>query len=408
MAFKDEFGNLGQRFAEFAARLEERTRSKQGAGNGGLGLQSILGTLRDLFTKDVTREGLRDLVKRDPRDILRFYTHGIDFESLRPLPWYKRYPGMAWKVFVATAYRLSPARRIAFAVAILAFFIGGIRLLFLSIQIKNQGGSGAAWWLLTIAILALLLLMELRDKLDLKVDLEIAREIQFGLVPSQPFKRDATAIHGFMRPANTVGGDYFDIIVLNDRQVGVVIGDVAGKGMPAALLMALLQGSLRTLITAGFRGPELIAKLNEYLCASLPSNSLVTLFYGELNTASGEFRYVNAGHNAPFLIRPGAAFDRLHSTSPALGIRILKESHFEARDACLGAGERLLLYTDGIAEAFNEADEEYGEERLEDFLRTHMGLKEKELIGSLMDSVLRFCGDVRQSDDMTLLLIERG
>ncbi len=302
MAFKDEFGNLGQRFDEFAARLEERTRSRpgKGAGNGGLDLRSILGTLRDLFTRDVTREGLRNLVKRDPRDILRFYTHEIDFESLRPLPWYKRYPGMAWTVFVATAYRLSPARRIAFAVAILAFFIGGIQLLFLSIQIKNQG-TGAGWWLLTIVILALLLLMELRDKLDLKVDLEIAREIQFGLVPSQPFKRDATAIHGFMRPANTVGGDYFDIIVLNDRQVGVVVGDVAGKGMPAALLMALLQGSLRTLITAGFRGPDLIAKLNEYLCASLPSNSLV-----------------------------------------------------------------------------------------------------------LMDSVLRFCGDVRQADDMTLLLIERG
>src|SRR5216117_821655 len=128
MAFKDEFGNLGQRFDEFAARLEERTRSRpgKGAGNGGLDLRSILGTLRDLFTRDVTREGLRNLVKRDPRDILRFYTHEIDFESLRPLPWYKRYPGMAWKVFVATAYRLSPARRIAFAVAILAFFIGGI------------------------------------------------------------------------------------------------------------------------------------------------------------------------------------------------------------------------------------------------------------------------------------------
>src|SRR5437667_10851160 len=106
---------------------------------------------------------------------------------------------MACNVFVATAYRLSPARRIAFAVAILAFFMGGIQLLFLSIQIKNQG-TGAGGWLLTIVIVALLLLMELRDKLDLKVDLEIAREIQFGLVPSQPFKRVATALHGFVLP----------------------------------------------------------------------------------------------------------------------------------------------------------------------------------------------------------------
>src|SRR5438046_5042843 len=211
MGFKDVFGNLGQRVDEVAARLEERARSRpgKGAGNGGLGLQSILGTLRDLFTKDVTREGLRDLVKRDPRDILRFYTHGIDFESLRPLPWYKRYPGMAWKVFVATAYRLSPARRIAFAVAILAFFIGGIQLLFLSIQIKNRG-TGAGWWLLTIVILALLLLMELRDKLDLKFDLEIAREIQFGLVPSQPCKREPPPIHGSPRPPNPWAGHYLD------------------------------------------------------------------------------------------------------------------------------------------------------------------------------------------------------
>src|SRR5947208_13919424 len=113
MAFKGEFGNLGQRFAEFAARLEERTRSRPGAENGGLSLRSILGTVRDLFTRDVTREGLRDLVNRDPRDILRFYTHAIDFEALRPRPWYKRHPAVAWKVVVATSCRSVPERRIA-------------------------------------------------------------------------------------------------------------------------------------------------------------------------------------------------------------------------------------------------------------------------------------------------------
>src|SRR3989442_15131244 len=101
-----------------------------------------------------------------------------------------------------------------------------------------------------------------------------------------------------MRPANTVGGDYFDVIDLGGG-IAVVVGDVAGKGMPAALLMALLQGSLRTLITAGFRGPELITKLNAYLCGSIPENSLVTLFLGGLNLPTGDLRYVNAGHNPP-------------------------------------------------------------------------------------------------------------
>ena len=119
-----------------------------------------------------------------------------------------------------------------------------------------------------------------------------------------------------MRPANTVGGDYFDVIELDERRLAITVGDVAGKGMPAALLMALLQGSLRTLITAGLRGPELIGKLNDHLCANIPSNRLVTLFYAEYDTASGELEYVNAGHNAPFVLRADGTLQRLDATGP--------------------------------------------------------------------------------------------
>ena len=127
--------------------------------------------------------------------------------------------------------------------------------------------------------------LELRDKLALKGDLEIARQIQFGLLPFEPFHRNGTSICAAMRPANTVGGDYFDIIDLGDGpRLAVVMGDVAGKGMPAALLMALLQGSLRTLLERRLaRRPTLIAKLNAHLYANIPSNRLVTLFYGELD-----------------------------------------------------------------------------------------------------------------------------
>jgi sigma-B regulation protein RsbU (phosphoserine phosphatase) len=253
-------------------------------------------------------------------------------------------------------------------------------------------------------IFFVLLMMELRDKLDLKGDLEIAREIQFGLVPSEPVVRDAFSICARMRPANTVGGDYYDIIELSADSVGVVVGDVAGKGMPAALLMAMLQGSLRTLITAGFRGGLLIGKLNDYLVANIPPNSLVTLFYGELNTRSGELKYVNAGHNAPFVLRQ-AGSERLPSTGTVLGF--FAGLPYEVSCTALNAGDRLLLFTDGLSEAFNPAEEEYGEARIQAFLEANRDLQDTEVIDGLIQNVLAFCRGSRPGDDMTVMSVAR-
>ena len=361
-------------------------------------LRSVFSNLQDLFTQGVTRQGLRDLVQRDARDTFRFFTSEIDFAELRPLPWYKRYPRLVWRIFVALAYRMSPPRRIAFLVATVAFIQGWYRFTVLD-------GSGTGWWLIAIAIFVILLLMELRDKLDLKGDLEIACEIQVGLAPSQPFSQDGITIHCQMRPANTVGGDYHDIVSLGESRIGVVVGDVSGKGMPAALLAALLQGSLRTLITAGLRGSELITKLNQYLCASTPANSLVTLFYAELDTTAGDLRFVNAGHNAPFLVRSNQTLERLGSTSLVLGF--LKETIFEMKNARLDPGDRLLIFTDGVTEAFNAGEKEYGEERLSEILRKHKASLQNVLIQEIIADVLNFCDSEKPGDDMTLMVIGR-
>ena len=221
------------------------------------GWRAVYESLRDLFTEGVTREGLSGLFKREARDTLRFFTREVDFASLRSLRWFRRYPKALWKIFLAMAYRLSPPRRIVFAVAVFSFAFGLLRLLVFRGQADVSSAFG--WWLLAITLFVLLLLLELKDKLDLKGDLEIARQIQFGLVPSTPFQQGTIVIHCSMRPANTVGGDYYDIVDLGGDRIGVVIADVAGKGMPAALLMALLQGSLHTLDngrTAGHRAGE--------------------------------------------------------------------------------------------------------------------------------------------------------
>jgi serine phosphatase RsbU (regulator of sigma subunit) len=249
--------------------------------------------------------------------------------------------------------------------------------------------------------------MELRDKLSLKADLEIAREIQFSLVPASPFIREGVHIHCRMRPANTVGGDYYDIIELGDPdRLAIVIGDVAGKGMPAALLMALLQGSLRTLVSAGHRGPELIAGLNRYLCSTIPDNSLVTLFYGELELRTGRLRYVNAGHNAPFLLRNDGAVERLHATSLVLGV--LDQSDFPAAETQVAPGDQVLLFTDGVVEAMNPRDEEFGDDRLSEFLRQRAKMAQPELLAALTEAVLAHSGERRPHDDMTLMSVVRA
>jgi serine phosphatase RsbU (regulator of sigma subunit) len=410
---KPDLNDLRHRFEGFAARFAERSRP--GAPPPPPGAppraspaldEDYWDSLQQLFTRDVTARGLRELVEQDAQDTFQFFTREIDFASIAHRPWYERYPLAVWKVFLATAYRLSPARRILFALAVPLLVVGWIRYAFY--------GTMGAWMVAPAFTLTLvggslffgLLVLELRDKLALKGDLEVARQIQFGLLPFEPFARDGVQVRVAMRPANTVGGDYFDVIELGGGPVAVVVGDVAGKGMPAALLMALLQGSLRTLITAGFRGSELLAKLNAHLYANIPSNRLITLFYGELDPAAGTLSYVNSGHNAPFLLRRGGAVERLDATAMALGV--VGSTAFDERKLRLEEGERLFLYTDGVTEAFDAAEAEYGEERLQAYLTSHPLASHEQLIEGVRADVLAFCGLARPRDDMTLMVVGRG
>jgi sigma-B regulation protein RsbU (phosphoserine phosphatase) len=307
------------------------------------------------------------------------------------------------------AYRLSPARRLLFAIGVPLLAASWIRYLFsfssARVWMFPPVHSWEGWLLIAGTLLLALLLLELRDKLSLKGDLEVARQIQFGLVPSEAFRKSGYAIHASMRPANTVGGDYYDVIDLGSDALAVAVGDVAGKGMPAALLMAMLQGSLRTLISAGFRGAELISKLNAHLHANIPPNRLVTFFYGELPPGAGRMRYVNAGHNAPFVLKKNGGIERLHANSMALGV--VADAQVTTGEMALEPGERLFLFTDGVSEAFNGLEQEYGEERLAAFLAKARELDDETLIEAIKNDVLAFCGPVRPRDDMTLMVVAR-
>jgi hypothetical protein len=400
--------DLRDRYERFTAAFCAEVRRAARKGKSPAGQDQYWKAVHDLFTRDVTSQSLRDLVEQETRETYRFFTREVDLSDLDRAPWYERWGIAIWRVFEAMAYRLPPARRILFAVAVPLLAVGWWVYL---IGVAAHGGfpSGFFTWdgllIGAASLLGFLLLMELRDKLGLKGDLEVARQIQFGLLPFEPWERTGFTAVSAMRPANTVGGDYFDIVELGAGRVAVVIGDVAGKGMPAALLMALLQGSLRTLLTAGLRSCEVMAKLNAHLYANIPSNRLVTLFYAELDPATGALLYVNAGHNPPLLARSSGAIERFPATAVALGV--VSETPFEAGEVRLEAGDRLLLYTDGVTEAENALDEEYGEGRLIRFLETHRGDSDRGLLDGVLANVLLHGQGVRPRDDMTLMVLSR-
>ncbi len=365
--------------------------------------------VQDLFTRDVTLKALRELAESDARDTVAFFSREVDFEDLQARSIWQRIPASVFRVFEAIAWRLSPARRILFAGATLVLAFCWLRYAFDLLR-SSAGRAFPAFetpslLLVAASMLFIVLTLELRDKLALKGDLEIARQIQFGLLPFEPYAAGTLRLRAAMRPANTVGGDYFDIVDLGEGRVALVIGDVAGKGMPAALLMALLQGSLRTLVTAGLRGPALVTRLNQHLSASIPANRLVTLFYAETTAAGGPLQYVNAGHNPPILLRRDGSMVGLGSTGVALGI--MPEAAFEMAETAFDAGDRLLMYTDGIVEADNAKEEEYGEARLRTLFGAHHDATDAALIEGLIASVLEHAAGVKPRDDMTILLAGR-
>jgi serine phosphatase RsbU (regulator of sigma subunit) len=260
-------------------------------------------------------------------------------------------------------------------------------------------------WVIFSGLILLMLAEVFRLGSEMKGDLEAARKIQFSLVPGEIFCKKDVVVHARMLPAKIVGGDYYDVLELDERRLAVIVGDVAGKGLPAAMLMASVAGSVRALCSAGLRGSELITALNRHVRTTTSDGRFVTLFYGEVDSTTGEMMYVNAGHNPPILLRSDGRLERLQPTAMVLGV--VGNAGVEARHVEIKPADRLLLFTDGFPEAFNKGDEAYGEERLtESFVRART-LPSSVVVERLITDVLSFCGSVQPQDDMTLMLVGR-
>jgi sigma-B regulation protein RsbU (phosphoserine phosphatase) len=239
----------------------------------------------------------------------------------------------------------------------------------------------------------------------MKRDLAQAADIQKRILPEKAPQIRGLDLAGFNMACRTVGGDYYGFFPYPDGRVALALGDVSGKGMPAALMVMGLQARLEVLAEDPHDLSSLVTRLNKITCANCPSNRFITFFIALANPATGDFAFANAGHNPPIIVRASGEIEMLEGGGPVLGI--LPIAKYGEQNARLGKGDLLVIYSDGVTEATDRAEEEYGEERLTEILRQRRSGSAEAIVNAVTDSVNRFAAGAPQADDITLIVAKR-
>ncbi len=372
------------------------------------------------YTRDLSGEDLHRLFTDDTRDAYDFFARGLDREELAGLPWWKRAAMRFRQVFIAFTLKLPAARRAVYVAALLIALLGIIRLFegfapvsvplgipfFRVAVVMPVWADGTFALIVSLVLVNLLVLLEVAERLSLKGELEVAREIQLALLPTGTYTSGDVEISGFTKPANTVGGDFYDVLPQADGRVVVTLGDVAGKGSPAALLMALLLAAMRTLVEERLAPPQLVARLNIQICRHSPASRFITLVYALYDPASGRLTYVNAGQNPPLIRRRDGRFERLHGTGIALGL--FEHSEYGAAEIVLEAGELLVFYSDGITEAEDPSGQPLEESGLELVLERVADRSPSAIASEVLAAVHQHARRPKFTDDLTILVMKRS
>lgn len=372
----------------------------------------------EIYTKDFKGQDFRRVFTHETHDAYQFFARGIDPKTFEGRPWHEQLLARIRLVFMAFSIKLSPARRVLYGIALLAALIGLLQLFegfglirvpimpFLRIRVPGPLWADGTFWLaFGFVLVNLLVLLEVADRLSLKGDLEVARDIQLTMLPQGTFAAGDIEVAGRTRPANTVGGDFYDIWPLSDDRVVVALGDVAGKGSPAALVMALLLAMLRTLADEDLEPAELVTRLNAQVVRQIPVSRFITLVLGVYTRSTGEFAYVNAGHPPPLLRRVSGTCDRLVTGGVALGL--FDGSRYQADRIVVEPGDVMVLYSDGITEAENEQGNPLNESGLEEAIARDAHRSAVDLGAAIFKSVERHAENTKLADDLTVLVLRR-
>ncbi len=345
----------------------------------------------------------------EARTSYRLYSRDVEAKTPDGLTHGGRNLHVVKEFFWAVFEKLSPARRVLLLVALILLIVPHS-----AIEYTGHGGNVEAiefdlhFW--AALILLLLLILEIADRVVMKRDLQIAREIQTWLLPGAPPQIPGLVISYATRPANTVAGDYYDVFprpgrTNEDNRVVLAVADVAGKSIPAAMLMATFQASLKTLSTAQVALPELACNMNRYACSNSQGGlRFTTAFLAEYDPIRRTVDYINAGHNNPILRRASGQIERLDVGGLPFGI--LPDVKYDSATITLAPGDWLVIFTDGLVEAENARQEDYGEGRLLSAIGAGASVAPAEMLKRLMAEVDLFVGNTPQHDDVTCMLLK--
>ena len=366
------------------------------------------GRFIETYTQGLTTAELERLITLDAPEAYRLFSRQIDVSALKSLPWHRRGLEHARLFFLAFTLKLSPGRRALYGVSLVVTLVGLVELVngvSMAVVPHPVFARGTLWLLAGFALVNLLVLLEVADRLSLKNDLEVARGIQQAMLPRAAYQAPLVEAFGMTRPANTVGGDFYDIVPRTDGRVLLALGDVAGKGSPAALLMALVMAMMRTLVDEGLEGAELVSRLNTQISRHAPSSRFITLFVAMFNPVSGEITYVNAGQNPPLLRRSTGEYERLRAGGMALGL--YEQSTYTTGYAVLAPGDLVVMYSDGITEAEDGEARPFDESGLQAVVDSRGWASVKELGWAAFEAVEHHVGPRRLADDLTVLVMRR-
>ncbi|MBN1465860.1 serine/threonine-protein phosphatase [candidate division KSB1 bacterium] len=347
--------------------------------------KDFFGTIR----RDLKETNLKTSLGRDLRGVYEFYLSSKEREELAAMGWFRRWLYRVFWLIINILKKLSPFRRLLLLLSIILLF-----------DIENSARMIGGY-----LVLFIVLLLELKDKLLARDELKAGRAVQEALRPETCPPVAGWDIFFYTRSANEVGGDLVDCIRLTDDRFAFMLGDVSGKGLGAALLMAQMQASVHALATSTKSISRLVTQLNELYCRGGLSSSFISFIYFDIRPNSGKVTFVNAGHIPPVIIRNGI-LQEWSKGNPALGLE--KRAKYREESFSLDANDLFVVYTDGLSEARNEHGDFWGEERFFALLPTLIKLDCKSMGERIVQTIDAFIGDALRSDDLTFLILKRN
>lgn len=349
--------------------------------------------IHETLWNDLRQGGIKRTIRKDFKGIYNFY---LDAESRKRLSEMKRVRRFFHQIFWILRniiLKLRPVRRLLLVLSLVLVIYSP----------KTDGSNMQILIGLAYIILFIVLMLELKDKLLAQDELAVGRAVQSALMPEDNPSLQGWDCWLFTQSANEVGGDLVDYIFLDDKRLGLAIGDVAGKGLGAALLTAKLQSTIRAIVTHFPHLSELGSELNRIFCRDGLPQRFVTLVYLEIKEKSPRIRLLNAGHMPPVRVHKGKT-EEMDQGAPALGI--MSKTKYTEQLIHLQKDDVLVIYSDGVTEARNEEDEFFGDKRLLNILKKKQSLPLTSLGEYLLSEIQSFVGEASPSDDLSLILLK--